>query len=147
VDPVDPALMSRLPRRRDERLLSIRRLRFLFGRGVLIAGASVGSLAVARFVWHEPWAHARALMFTVLVIAHLLYAFAARQPSRGVLSNRWLLLAVAAGIALQLAIVAWPGAHELFGTAHLTLREWFVVAVGGTLPVLLMTAPFRAERV
>jgi magnesium-transporting ATPase (P-type) len=55
--------------------------------------------------------------------------------------NRWLLLAVGTGIALQLAIVAWPAAHEIFGTARLTLREWFVVAAGGILPVLVMAVP------
>jgi len=139
VDPVDPTLMSRPPRRRNERLLSGRRLELLFGRGLLIAMASIGSLAVARFVWHEPWGHARATMFTVLVTAHLLYAFAARRPSRGILANRWLLGAVAGGIALQFTIVAWPAAHDLFGTAHLMLREWLLVLAGGSLPVLVMS--------
>jgi Ca2+-transporting ATPase len=139
VDPVDPTLMSRPPRPRSERLLSARRLAFLFARGLIIAGVSVGSLAVARYAWHEPWAHARALMFTVLVTAHLLYAFAARQPSRGILGNRWLLAAVAGGILLQAVVVAWPAAHQVFGTARLTLREWLLVAFGGTLPLLLMS--------
>lgn len=146
VDPVDPTLMSRQPRSRGGHLLSPRRLAFLFRRGLIIAGASVGSLAVARFVWHEPWGHARALMFTVLVTAHLLYAFAARQPSRGILANRWLLAAVAGGIALQIAVVAWPAAHQVFGTAHLSLREWLLVVGAGILPVSLMSvrpAQFR----
>ena len=66
-------------------------------------------------------------MFTVLVTAHLLYAFAARQPSRGILSNRWLLLAVAGGVALQFLVVVWPAAHDLFGTTRLSHREWTVV--------------------
>ena len=152
VDPVDPTLMSRPPRRGDERLLSGRRLELLFGRGLLIAMGSIGSLAVARFGWHEPWGHARATMFTVLVTAHLLYAFAARRPSRGVLANRWLLAAVAGGIALQFTVVAWPAAHDLFGTAHLTFREWLLVLGGGSLPAMLMSlkgawdpAQFRAH--
>jgi Ca2+-transporting ATPase len=139
VDPVDPTLMSRSPRSRRDSLLSARRLGFLFGRGLIIAGASVGSLAIARYAWDEPWAHARALMFTVLVTAHLLYAFAARQPSRGILANRWLLAAVAGGVLLQLIVVAWPAAHQVFGTAHFTLREWLLVLAGGSLPVLLMS--------
>jgi Ca2+-transporting ATPase len=111
----------------------------LFGRGVLIAGASVGSLAVARFAFGEPWSHARAVMFTVLVMAHLLYAFVARRPSRGAFTNRWLLAAIASGIALQLIVVAWPSAHEVFGTAHLTVREWLLVVGAGSLPVSLMS--------
>lgn len=144
VDPPDPALMERPPRSRDDRLLSGKRVALLFGRGSLIAAASVGSLAIARFAWGEPWAHAQALMFTVLVVAHLLYAFAVRvsrrRPSPGHLQvNRWLLVAVGGGLLLQLLVVAWPGAHDLFGTAHLAPREWAVVVVGGVLPAALMT--------
>jgi P-type Ca2+ transporter type 2C len=138
VDPVDPGVMARPPRRPDQRLLGIRRLRLLALRGALIAGAALGSLVVARFVWHEPWPHARALMFTVLVGAHLLYAFAARLPTRGWLTNPWLLGAVASGILLQLAIVAWPAAHDVFGTASLSPREWVLAAGAGSLPTAIM---------
>jgi P-type Ca2+ transporter type 2C len=138
MDPVDPGVMTRPPRRPDERLLGIRRLRLLAPRGALIAAAALASLVVARFLWHEPWPHARALMFTVLVVAHLLYAFAARLPTRGWLTNPWLLGAVASGILLQLAIVAWPAAHDVFGTASLSLREWVLAAVAGLLPTAIM---------
>ncbi len=146
VDPPDPSLMTRAPRRADERLLEARRLAVLFARGGLIAAASIGSLAVARYAWGEPWGHARAVMFSVLMTGHLLYAFVARRPNRGVFSNPWLLLGVAGGILLQLMIVLWPAARPLFGTAHLTLREWVLVAAAGTLPVVAMVAlPFTSE--
>jgi magnesium-transporting ATPase (P-type) len=112
----------------------------LAARGALIACSTVATLAVARFVWGEPWAHARALMFTVLMTAHLLYAFIARRPNRGLASNPWLLLAVGGGILLQLAVVTWPPVRELFGTASLTLREWALVAVAGIAPIGAMRA-------
>jgi hypothetical protein len=98
----------------------------------------VGSLAVARFIWNEPWSHARALMFTVLVAGHLLYAFVARLPSRGL--NRALLLGVAGGLLLQLLVVVWPAARPVFGTAYLAPREWALVAAGGILPTAAMVA-------
>jgi Ca2+-transporting ATPase len=138
MDPVDPGVMARPPRRLDERLLDAHRLRLLAMRGALIAGAALASLIVARFVWHEPWPHARALMFTVLVVAHLLYAFAARLPTRGWLTNPWLLGAVASGILLQLLIVAWPAAHDVFGTASPSWREWVLAAGAGLLPTAIM---------
>jgi hypothetical protein len=56
------------------------------------------------------------MLFTVLVGAHVLYAYAVRLPTRGLFSNRWLVGAVGIGIALQVAIVVWPAAHELLGT-------------------------------
>ena len=145
VDPVDPGLMARPPRPRGAHLLGAKRLALLSRRALLIAGASVAGLAIARIAWDEPWAHARAVMFTILVVAHLLYAFVARA-SRRTKVNVWLIGAVALGIGLQLLIVTWPAAHTLFDTAHLSAREWGLVLVGSPLPVLLMWVGERRSR-
>jgi Ca2+-transporting ATPase len=146
VDPVDPGLMARPPRPRSAHLLGRERLGLLSRRALLIAGASVASLAIARMAWSEPWPHARAVMFTVLVVAHLLYAFVARMSRRTREVNRWLIAAVASGIGLQMLIVTWPAAHGLFDTAHLSVREWALVLVASVLPVLLMRIVERKRR-
>lgn len=144
VDPTEAGLMSRPPRARSDRLLPGQRIVSLAGVGVLIAGSAIGCLSFARFVWNEPWPHARATMFTVLVAAHLLWAFGARIPVgsragfRDLLVNKWLVLAVLGGVALQVTIVVLPAAQDLFGTAYLTGREWLLAAVGGLLPVTLI---------
>jgi Ca2+-transporting ATPase len=116
----------------------------------LIALFAIGALVVARFAWDEPWDHARAVMFTVLVLAHLLYAFVVRphdlrHPLRWLSSNWWLVFAVAMGIFLQLLIVVLPGAHELFGTAFLTTRECVLVVLAGIVPVGIMLAPWPSS--
>gem|GEM_PF-365990 len=144
VDAIDPRVMDGPPRPRGQQLLSGRRLLVLARRAALMAGASLGALAVARFAWGEPWAHARALAFTVLVVAHLLYAFAVRRPPgdppslRRLTSNRWLLVGVAAGLALQLGAIVWPPARDVLGTAPLAPREWGLVLVAGLFPISLM---------
>jgi Ca2+-transporting ATPase len=143
VDPVDPGLMGRPPRPRGERLLGVRRLTLLGTRGAMIAAATIATLAVSRFAWHEPWSHARSLMFTALVVAQLIYAFAARLPTRGAWSNPWLVGAVAGGILLQVSIVTWPAAHDVFGTAHLSSGEWALAGAAGVLPTALMLAGAR----
>jgi Ca2+-transporting ATPase len=145
LDPPDPSLMRRPPRPGTDRLLGGRRSALLAARGALIASFALGALVVARFAWGEPWHHARAVMFTVLVFAHLLYAFVVRtndfrRPLLWVSSNGWLLFAVAAGISLQVLIVAWPAAHGLFGTAPLSAREWLLVVLAGVLPAGIMLA-------
>jgi Ca2+-transporting ATPase len=140
VDPIDPTLMDRAPRSRHVRLLSGRRLSKLMARAVLIGGASVASLAIARYVWHEPWPHARASMFSVLMTAHLLYAFAVRAQSRSAARNGWLVIAVLGGIALQAVIVAAPVFQGIFGTAPLSVREWMLVAALGCLPAIAIRA-------
>ncbi|MGH2656539.1 MAG: cation-translocating P-type ATPase [Actinomycetota bacterium] len=136
VDPVDPGLMRRPPRPRGDRLLRGARLSLLSVRGLLMGASAIASLAVARFAWDEPWPHARATMFTVLVAAHLLYAFVARLPTRR--ANPWLLGAVAAGLALQAAVVLLPVARPVFHTAFLSAREWLLVAAGAAIPIVLM---------
>ena len=140
IDPVDPGLMSRRPRPRNDHLLSGGRLARLLFRAVLIAGASIGSLAVAHYGWNEPWSHARVTMFSVLMTAHLLYAFAARRSRSGedLRPNRWLIGAVVGGIALQVFVVEFPALQKLFATAPLTLREWMTVGIAGALPVGIM---------
>jgi Ca2+-transporting ATPase len=136
VDPVDPGLMRHPPRPRRERLLRGARLSLLSVRGMLMCASAIASLAVVRLGWEESWPHARAVMFTVLVGGHLLYAFVARLPTRR--PNRWLVWAVAGGLALQAAVVLLPVARPVFHTAFLSLREWLLVAAGATMPIVLM---------
>ncbi len=96
---------------------------------------------MARFAWHEPWPQARTMMFTVLVVAHLLYAYAVRKPGTG--RNLWLLAAIAGGIALQVLVVAWPAAHAVFGTVSLGARDWVAATGMGALPVLAIALAAR----
>jgi len=146
IDPVDPGVMRRFPRPRGERLLRGARLALLSVRGLLMGASAIASLAVTRFAWEEPWSHARAVMFTVLVAAHLLYAFIARLPTRR--ANHWLLGAVAGGLALQAAVVLLRVARPVFHTALLSAREWLLVGAGATIPIVLMLVVerWRARR-
>jgi Ca2+-transporting ATPase len=138
LDAPDPTLMARPPRRREDRMLGPGHIGVLAGRALLIATASVAGLAIARFAWGQSWEAARSVMFTVLVVAHLVYAYGVRRPGTG--RNLWLVGAVGAGIALQLLVVGWPLAHALFGTRSATLGDWVLVAVAGSVPLLLMRA-------
>ena len=135
-DAVDPGLMRRPPRSPDQGLLTRSRMTLLSARAAIMGAAAIGALAVARFGFDHSWHDARATMFTVLVAEHLLYAFVARRPTRGL--NLWLLAAVAGGILLQLAITLWPPAREVFDTAPLSREGWLLVATAAVAPVSLM---------
>jgi Na+/glutamate symporter len=82
-------------------------------------------------------------MFTVLVTAHLLYAYAVRR--RGTGRNPWLALSVAGGIGLQVAVLAWPAATSLFGMEAMTARYWLATAALGVLPILVMLGASRVR--
>jgi Ca2+-transporting ATPase len=136
VDRADPRIMAGPPRAPGARMLPARRIGLLAARGGLMAASSLGALALTRFVLAEPWPRARAVMFSVLVVAHLLYALVVRRP--GTPTNRWLLAAIGVGIALQVGIVAWPAAQAIFDTTSLGVREWLLVAAGGVAPAAVM---------
>jgi Ca2+-transporting ATPase len=138
VDPSDPALMRREPRPRAVRLLTWSRVARLLSRGCVIAAVTLGALLVARGLLGASWEQARAVMFTTLVVAQLLYAFVIAGHGRGVATNPWLLAAVLAGLAAQTLIVLWPDAHQLFGTAVLSGVEWVVVVVAALTSTALL---------
>jgi Ca2+-transporting ATPase len=137
--------MRRAPRAPGERLLSRRRLGRLAIRGVLLASGAIGALAIARYGLDRPWDEARTVLFTTLVVAHLLYAYVARLPSRGLLTNRWLLAATLAGLGLQVLLVAWPAAGRIFSTTPMPAELWLLVAVAAIVPVVLLGVIVRAR--
>jgi magnesium-transporting ATPase (P-type) len=108
-------------------------------RGMAIAFTSVGTFVVVRFGFDQSFESARTAMFTVLVVSHLLYAFAvyldrpgrAPVPLRALLAARGLLIAVGSGIILQLAVVAVSLLHDVFGTTSMTPSEWLVCLSAG----------------
>jgi P-type Ca2+ transporter type 2C len=121
-------------------LLSWGRTRMLAARGMAIALMSLGSFVVVRFGLDLSWESARTAMFTVLVVSHLLYAFAvyldrpAGEPSaplRSLLGARGVLIAVGVGIVLQLAVVVVPLLHDVFDTTSLTGAGWLLCLSAG----------------
>jgi Ca2+-transporting ATPase len=153
LDPVAEGLMRRAPRPATRRLLSTASLPLLVWRALLIAGAAIGSLAVSRFAFDVSWGQARTVMFSTLVVAHLLYAFAVRGGADGrerprlrdVASNPWLLVGVGTGLLFQGAIVAWQPARELFGTTSLPASGWAIVAAATASMMVAMLATARSR--
>lgn len=157
VDQIDPAVMSRPPRPRSERLLSRNQIERLLGRGLVIAAAAITSLVVVRYGWNQPWPHARAEMFSVLAVSQLFYAFAVHLSNgtgpaltrRSIFANWWLLAGVGAGLVLQIAVVTVAPAHEVFGTSYLSSREWALVGLVSAIPAFAISvfhgARFRSR--
>lgn len=150
IDPVAEQLMQSPPRRRSDGILSRARLQRLTLRGSIIAASCLGALAVARFVWNEPWSHARGLMFTTIALAQLFYAFAVRRPQpkggrmrsalERITSNRWLLVGAGGGILLQVLAIWWSPTRRLLGAAPLSAREWLLVAAASLVPAMAIAA-------
>jgi P-type Ca2+ transporter type 2C len=104
MDPIDPDVMARHPRPREERITNPRFVRAMLLTGVLTAAVAMGVYWV--MLQRAAPDVARTWAFTVLVFAELLRAFGARSETRAIwrlspLSNRWLLLVVVTSLALQ----------------------------------------------
>ena len=132
VDPPKPGVMDRAPRDRNERILSGRRLvRICWTAAVMVA------LTMWVFLSHDPTTKpsqvagdsAYTLAFTLFVFLQMANALCVRAGdlslfNRYTLTNRTLLVSVAAIVASQVVIVQVPFFEKIFETVPLTLAEW-----------------------
>lgn len=142
-DPAEPGIMQRPPRRRSEgvirRPMLIRAWLFL---GMIVAALSLGGFfyVLTQAGWHSgdptgPGSHfhhaylqATTMTFLGMIFGQIGTAFAVRTQheslrSVGVLSNRYLLFAIAAELAIAAICVYAPPLQSLLGTAPPPARD------------------------
>lgn len=124
-EPAEPDIMKRPPRRPDESI-------FAKGLGIHIlwVGIFIGLLTIATqwLAIHYTGTHWQTIVFTVLCFSQLWHVMAIRSESQslfriGLLSNKPLLLAVAATFLLQAAVIHLPFLNKFFHTAPLSIAE------------------------
>jgi calcium-translocating P-type ATPase len=142
VDPGEPDLMQRVPRPLGSRVIDAP-----MQHGILLVGLTMAVATLTTLDAYLPGGlidgsssldKARTAAFTVLVLAQLFNCFSARSDTLSAFHhwaiNRWLLLAVAGSVALQLAVVYLPFLQEAMGTASLSATDWVLtVAMASTV--------------
>jgi calcium-translocating P-type ATPase len=141
-DPAEPGIMDRLPRRRTEGVIRgpmlIRAWLFL---GLMVAALSIGGFFYVLLTsgWHpgdptgpgtrlhQAYLQATTMTFLGMIFGQIGTAFAVRTQreslwSVGIFSNRYLLLAIAAELAVAAVLVFAPPFQSLLGTASLPAR-------------------------
>jgi Ca2+-transporting ATPase len=134
VDPPDQRVMERSPRSRSDRLIDAR-----MWTGVLVVGATMAVATLMTLDFGLPGGliegdlglgEARAMAFTVLVLAQLFNVFNSRSDSVTAASyaftNPWLWGAVGLSLSLQVAVVYLPLLNEAFDTQPLNPGQWLV---------------------
>ena len=133
VNPAAPDIMKRKPRTRTERILNTDQAKRIVTDGLLLTAAAfgVGSLAL----WWLGLAETKiqTLVFTTLVLVQLIHAFN-YSSKRSIFSadsfrNKWLLLAFAGSLILQLAVVYIPFLQPIFKTVALNGSDWILILV------------------
>jgi Ca2+-transporting ATPase len=110
-------------------------------------GLLIGAVSFLAYLWgyrtfpSQP-AMATTLTFMTVALAQLLHLGNARSRSavltrQRVLSNRYALGALVAGVGLQLVALYQPGLRQLLALESIGPREWVVVAVLALVPAVL----------
>ena len=126
-EPAERNVMRRPPRPPSESLLARGLWQHVLWVGALIAGLC---LLVQAFAGGSP-AHQQTLVFTVLTLCQLWHAQAIRSEydslwRRGFTSNRSMLSAVLAALAMQAVVVHSEWGNQLFHTVPLSASEWLL---------------------
>lgn len=135
-EPAERNIMGRRPRPPGEPILS----GFFVWRVVMVSVLMMAG-ALGLFLWElEKGASietARTMAVNAVVAAEMFYLinsrfiFASVMNREGFLGNRYVLIAIAVCIPLQLAFTYAPSMQAIFGSADLTMIEWLkVLGVG-----------------
>jgi len=137
-EPPEPDIMKRRPRPPKEALLSA-----FFVWRVIMVSVLMMTGALGLFLWElhndSSLETARTMAVNAVVVAEMFYLLNSRfffdsvLTREGLLGNRYVLVAIAACIPLQLAYTHAPLLQGIFGSVGLSPGEWLKVVVAGML--------------
>ncbi len=143
VDPPAKGIMQRPPRKKGERMLNTDTLYFLGSMGI---AATLALLVLyASCLGTGDAAKAYSVLFTSFVVLEMLTVYAVRwRYGTALMSNRWLHLAVASSLVLQLVLLYTP-LGPLFGVVPLSAGDWAAIAVAMAGYLALVAAAMKLE--
>lgn len=138
----EPGVMSRSPRPPKEPFFTRQRASRIFIHGFVMATVNIGGFAYSYI--GRGTAYAQAMTFYITTFAQLFFSFACRSqrytlPQLGVLTNPFLLAAIAISGLLQMSLLWFPLTRDVFfKTAPPFGSDWFVIFVLALVPVSLV---------
>ena len=135
VDPGDPDLMDRKPRKPSESVFSKDVKTYLVTMPILMT-----ALLLVAFFSHMPWLgktnlwEARTQLLTVMIVMELVVALSMRSLKYpiykvGPFKNKWLWGAILSSFSLQLVILYVPGLQTIFYVNPPELVDWAIAAL------------------
>ncbi len=128
VDPVEPGVMQRPPRRANASIFT-GLAPYIYIYPVLLTIATIWLFDVFQ---SHGLAKAQTVAFTSIVMFELFQAIGCRSVHKpvfavGLFANKWLWVAVASSFALQLLIMYVPFLQGVFHLVALSLKEWLMI--------------------
>ncbi|GJE98186.1 calcium-transporting ATPase [Phanerochaete sordida] len=145
VDPVDPAVMKRPPRRKDEPIISQRLIyRVLFSASIIV----VGTLFIYMFALSDDLMSRReqTMTFTCFVFLDLVSALQNRGLGCGITQNKMLIGTVSVSFVVQLALIYVPLMQGVFQTDALDLGDLAMLLILAGISATLHEGRRRYER-
>jgi Ca2+-transporting ATPase len=151
VDPVDPRIMNRPPRKPDEPVITRARAWLMMFQGIFIAFCTLSAFVYVLSVEREGIGRARTVALAVLTCSELFHSFSCRSQKEslfklGVLSNPSLVVANVLSFLLQLSIIYAPFFQPIFKTQPLSFTDLGVILVFSSLPFWVMEAVKAVNR-
>jgi Ca2+-transporting ATPase len=143
VDPVDPNIMARPPRKNNESVVTKQRGLLMLTQGGFIAFCSLLAFCLVLWVEKESLVRARTAAFIVLSCSQLFHSFNCRSMTEslfklGIFSNKKLILATFVSFMLQVSAVYLPFAQKIFKTESLSAFDWLLVFAISSFPLWAM---------
>ena len=153
VDPGDPDLMDRKPRKPNESIFSRDVKTYLTVMPIIMT-----AMLLIAFFSHLPWTsefhllEARTQLLTAMIVMELVIALSMRSLKYpvfkvGIFKNKWLWVAILASFGLQLVILYVPGLQALFDVHMPELIDWGIAALyGGIVFAILEIGKWATSR-
>ena len=143
VDPVSPDIMERMPRHKNEGVLTKKGAMTMLTQGSFIAFCSLLAFVLVLFIEKEGLARARTAAFIVLSCSQLFHSFNCRSAvdslfKIGIFTNKKLIFAALISFFLQMSAVYVPFAQKIFKTEPLGLFDWVLVITISSFPLWAM---------
>ena len=143
VDPVDPKIMERPPRKPDEPVITGARGWLIGLQGALIAACSLGAFLFVLLYEKEGIELARTSALATLACSQLFHAFNCRSMRVSlfklkIFTNPQLVGATLLSFLLQLAVIYVPFLQPIFKTRALSLLDLGVMIAFSSLPLWVM---------
>ncbi len=144
LDPVSDDIMQRRPSGSSSDIFDKGMWKDIFSEGIMI-----GTLAIFAYtlgmVFFDPIGKStvgRTMAFSVLGISQLVHAFNMRSKKSvfraGIFKNKFLVLALLLGVALQIIIVSHPLLSAVFKTVPLSGTQWLICALLSLMPLIIV---------
>jgi Ca2+-transporting ATPase len=139
----EPDIMRRRPRPPREPVITLNRGLLVVFHGMLVAAATAAGFGIDYHMHPDKLEHAQTVAFSIMAFSQLFFAFGCRSqrytmPELGLVSNPYLIGAIAISGLLQVSAITVPFAQRVFETATHPAWEWELVALLSLTPVTII---------